>query len=274
MFFTVYKTTNLITGRIYIGKHKCLCLDDNYLGSGLILKRAIKKYGAKNFKREILYIFYTAQEMDKKERELIDALLGEKTSIYNIKRGGQGGFDHIGDRRYGGPAKWSAGGHKTGPVNGKVIRERMVSDLEFRKKQICHLKTIGLLGSGKAKALWSSGHLCGRPHSQTSISKMKVAFEKIGHAKGPKNSQHGTIWINRDGINKKIKAGEKGVYEEDGWHKGRIFLQNKALTKGEQHPLHGTVYIHKERQVKRIKKIDLAVFLSNGWLLGRNIKAN
>jgi len=45
----IYKTTNLINGKIYIGqsfKHNC-----KYLGSGIFLKRAIKKYGIENFRR-------------------------------------------------------------------------------------------------------------------------------------------------------------------------------------------------------------------------------
>ena len=46
----VYKTTNLINGKIYVGKYEGN--RENYLGSGYILKKAIKKYGRENFKRE------------------------------------------------------------------------------------------------------------------------------------------------------------------------------------------------------------------------------
>ena len=48
----IYKTTNLINGKIYIGKYKGN--RKNYLGSGVILKKAIKKYGIENFTREII----------------------------------------------------------------------------------------------------------------------------------------------------------------------------------------------------------------------------
>ena len=50
--FIVYCTTNLINGKKYIGslsKNK-----PNYLGSGTVLQKAIKKYGKDNFKRETL----------------------------------------------------------------------------------------------------------------------------------------------------------------------------------------------------------------------------
>jgi len=49
----IYKTTNLINNKIYVGKHKTSA-NDGYLGSGLILGYAVDKYGKENFKREIL----------------------------------------------------------------------------------------------------------------------------------------------------------------------------------------------------------------------------
>ena len=41
--FIVYKTTNLINSKIYIGVHKVVTPDDTYLGSGKLIKKAIKK---------------------------------------------------------------------------------------------------------------------------------------------------------------------------------------------------------------------------------------
>lgn len=49
MRFIIYKITNLINRKIYIGKHKCKYLDDGYFGSGYALETAIKKYGKENF---------------------------------------------------------------------------------------------------------------------------------------------------------------------------------------------------------------------------------
>lgn len=48
----IYKTINLITSKIYIGQHNGSY--KNYLGSGVYLNRAIKKYGRNNFKKEII----------------------------------------------------------------------------------------------------------------------------------------------------------------------------------------------------------------------------
>lgn len=54
----IYKTTNLINGKIYIGKrifdYDKFMRNNHYYGSGRLLKIAIKKYGIENFKREVI----------------------------------------------------------------------------------------------------------------------------------------------------------------------------------------------------------------------------
>lgn len=54
LYFYVYKTTNLINGKIYVGAHSTYLIEDGYMGSGKGIKAAIKKYGRSNFKRELL----------------------------------------------------------------------------------------------------------------------------------------------------------------------------------------------------------------------------
>ena len=91
MDYFIYLTTNLITGEQYIGQHKGK-RNDSYLGSGVILAKAIKKYGKENFKREILCFCSSQEELDKKEKEYIaffDAV--NNPNFYNLSAGGQKG---------------------------------------------------------------------------------------------------------------------------------------------------------------------------------------
>lgn len=91
MYYTIYKTTNMINGKSYIGKHKTNNPNDNYLGSGLRLINAIKKYGINNFTKEILFIFDNEIDMNEKEKLLVNESVVKNNLYYNIALGGQGG---------------------------------------------------------------------------------------------------------------------------------------------------------------------------------------
>lgn len=57
MYGIIYKTTNLVNGKIYIGQHRCdTDKFDGYLGSGSEILKAIDEFGKENFKRETLKI--------------------------------------------------------------------------------------------------------------------------------------------------------------------------------------------------------------------------
>ena len=76
----------------YIGRRECCCPieEDDYLGSGTILKPAIEKYGKENFKKQILCICNSRDELYAKEKEYIakvDAV--NSYDFYNIDYGGE-----------------------------------------------------------------------------------------------------------------------------------------------------------------------------------------
>lgn len=95
MFYTIYKITNKIDGKIYIGKHQTKDLDDNYMGSGKLISRSIEKYGKDNFIKEILFIFDNEKEMNNKEAELVTEEFVKEDTNYNLCPGGNGGFGYI-----------------------------------------------------------------------------------------------------------------------------------------------------------------------------------
>jgi len=93
-YFILYKTTNLINGKYYIGIHSTNNLNDSYLGSGTALKDAIKKYGRENFDRLILSIFSSSEEMAKMESLFVTEDLIKDPMSYNMKLGGIYGCLH------------------------------------------------------------------------------------------------------------------------------------------------------------------------------------
>jgi len=90
----IYLTTCLINGKVYIGKKELIewlqSLD--YLGSGLLIKRAINKYGTENFKKELICYCSSREELNKMEKFFISYYESNNPEIgYNISKGGDGG---------------------------------------------------------------------------------------------------------------------------------------------------------------------------------------
>lgn len=86
----IYKTTNLLNGKFYIGMDSKN--DPNYFGSGAILKKSIKKNGIENFKKEIVEVCNDLEHLKERERFWIKELnCRERTDCYNIGEGGDGG---------------------------------------------------------------------------------------------------------------------------------------------------------------------------------------
>ena len=84
--FYIYKTTNNINCKIYIGMHYSEDIEnDTYMGSGKYIKKAIRKYGIKNFSREILFEYDNSIDASNKERELVneDGILIEELVYTN-----------------------------------------------------------------------------------------------------------------------------------------------------------------------------------------------
>jgi group I intron endonuclease len=88
MFHTVYKITNLINNKIYVGYHATNNLNDGYMGSGKLIKRAIEKYGISNFKKEILSVFDNKDDAEAEERCIVDKDFTLREDTYNLSEGG------------------------------------------------------------------------------------------------------------------------------------------------------------------------------------------
>lgn len=86
MFGYIYITKNKINNKKYIGK-KYGDYNPKYLGSGILLMQAVKKYGADNFTNSILKECSNDDELNFFEKHFIEIISPE----YNIAEGGTGG---------------------------------------------------------------------------------------------------------------------------------------------------------------------------------------
>ena len=85
----VYKVTNNINGKFYIGKQNTD--DQNYLGSGKAITAAVKKYGKESFTKEILHVCKNKKETELLEAAIVTEDLVNDRNCYNMKLGGAGG---------------------------------------------------------------------------------------------------------------------------------------------------------------------------------------
>lgn len=86
----IYKITNLINKKIYIGKNSTN--DPHYMGSGIILEKVKKKYGVDNLVKEVIEICNTEEELNEREKYWIVKLNSTDRKVgYNIAEGGNGG---------------------------------------------------------------------------------------------------------------------------------------------------------------------------------------
>lgn len=216
MYYIIYKITNVVNNKIYIGKHKTLDLNDNYMGSGKYLKRAIKKYGIENFKKEVLHYCNSDEDMIAKEREIVNEEFLSRTDIYNLKIGGEGGFDYINksEKKLEYVRKGRTEANK---------KDAHIKAAQKRKEQMalygCPLGNY--LGSFKTdKELQKLGHKFA--NTPSAKDKRKETYKEIKHQQGETNSQYGTCWIYNLKLKQTMLVKKESLkeYENLGWNLG------------------------------------------------------
>jgi hypothetical protein len=204
MYYYVYQITNLINGKIYVGKHKSAKhpFDNDYYGSGKQISAAIEKYGKENFKKEVLHFCSSLEEMSNREAEIVTEDFVKRKDTYNMHKGGPGGWDH-----YNGTKK-----HKTNSSKGGKKRARDPSNpfynAEFQKK-------YNWTRSPEHMELMNE-----RAKDPEAIAKRKATFKKRGHSQGEKNSQFGRIWISNV-LTKEVKRIKINDDIPEGWVRGK-----------------------------------------------------
>ena len=199
----LYKTTNLLNDRFYIGMHSTENLDDGYLGSGKRLKAEIKKYGKENFKREVLEILPSRDALEKCEAEVVTEELRANPLCLNLKNGGEGGgkFWNEEHQRKCASAGGQIGGKIAGPIVGRLHsakQKRLATNMQ--RYGVGNKPTFGTLG---------------KKYSQES----RIQMSESGSGKN--NSQFGTCWVAKDSKPMKIKKEQLDEYLANGYSRGR-----------------------------------------------------
>jgi len=216
----IYLTTNMVNGKKYIGLDKKN--NPSYLGSGLMLKRAIAKYGRHNFVKEILQECSSIQELKNAEKMWIrkfDADLSDE--FYNLSRGGE----------------------MNGPTNHSDETKKKISNRNVGKKMSYESrKKISVANKGKIRSDGTreklrianigkklsenhkdkiSNSLIGRIHSEE--TRHKLSLSNMGKNKGKYAS---------DETRKKLSLASTGrLHTEESKEKIRIAnLGNKSRT--------------------------------------------
>ena len=99
MYGYIYKTTDLVTSKIYIGQKKSANFIPTYHGSGKIITRLLLKYGPERFKTELIEECNSFEELNQREIFCIAKFNSRNPDIgYNIASGGTFGDSgyHIG----------------------------------------------------------------------------------------------------------------------------------------------------------------------------------
>ena len=240
MYGYIYKTTNLVNGKIYIGQKKSnVFLGDKYLGSGKILKMAIEKYGKENFKREILRLCFTINQLNGYETYYIIKLKAMESSVgYNMVLGGVGFRSGVNDPCYNNPT--------ANPFYGKKHTQET--------KNIISKKNKGRIPPNKGKKLSEETR---KKMSESAKRRMSIPEN---------NPMYGKMRIT-NGVENKIIDSNSPI--PDGWRRGmkrydkRQTEYHKKVMKermsGSNNPMYGKVSPNKGKKMSDEQKKKLRI---------------
>lgn len=261
MYYTVYMITNLINDHKYIGIHRTKDPYDKYVGSGKLIKQAIKKHGRENFIKEVLFVFDNEDDMCNKEAELVNEEWVKSPTTYNAKTGGIGGFSHIND---GGPE------HIARAKRGGTALAKKYIESEYYKK--IQDKTSDEYKKMYERLVSQSKNVIGSAVQAKKLDvvknpeKYKQIYKKLSDNMKKNNHMKGKRWyvpvdsndINRD--RRPFHAKEV----PDGW----ISTETYKDSRKKRNSTYGKMWIH-NKSTNTNKYINKGDNIPDGWVKGR-----
>ena len=203
-----YQTKNLINNKTYIGVHQTNNLNDGYLGSGILIRRAIKKYSKENFKREILE-YCNINNWQEKEKHWIKQK-NTYNNGYNLTYGGEGVLGRILSES----EKKKIGDFHRGKIPwnlGKKLPSSWNKDLKMSNESKKKMSE-----SRKGKEPWNKGLniICNKGIKHSDETKKKISDSLKGKTKNKKVSTE---------TKKKMSKSKKGknnpMFGKEPWNK-------------------------------------------------------
>jgi len=240
----LYRITNLINNKIYIGVHQTDNIDDGYMGSGTAIMRAIKKYGIENFKKDILEFYDTYDAALLAEETVVDKDFLLRKDVYNLRTGGIGGWEHI----------------------NNLPKEDRPNVIEYKRKVASGEIKVGGTDNwtSESKLRITNGSIKGsliarvNAHTPAAKEKRKLTRARIKFQQGENNSQYGLIWISNIET-KEVKRIKKDEEVPSGW------------TTGKRGHVMKTCWINNGIEERIIQLTEKEYYIQNGYVRGRFI---
>lgn len=276
MYGYIYKTTNLVNGKIYIGqKHSNKFLGNKYLGSGKRFKDAVKHYGEEAFKVELLEEVESKELMDEREIYWIAQFNSTDSAVgYNMSKGGNVNRAMIGEYN---PSKRPEVREK---ISKKMLGNKYTLGRKHTQEELLKI-SLGNKGkiisqatreklSNNAKTNPNYG-MRGKHCSTETKEKLRLVHL------GKQHKSKGYIHITNEIEDKMILPNEFETYEKQGWRRGRKKFSKTACSnisrchKGKIPYNKGYIWVTNGIQCKCISKEDFETLDSTIWRRGRKL---
>lgn len=251
MFGYIYKTTNSVNNKIYVGQKKSdKFLNEKYIGSGKRLWDAVSCYGIDKFRVELLEECNSAEELNEAEIRWISVLRATDPEIgYNMSSGG-----HV--PRLNGEHNGFYGKHHTAESMAKrtetniqkygdssamrnedVKKKREKTLFEnhgvtctFQLPQFIDAVKKANTGRQKTESEIQQRLETMRKNNSFSFTKDPEYRKKLSEASKGNQNAKGTFWVMRGEESKMIHPDKLSDYLADGWVRGRPSRKSKTQT--------------------------------------------